>query len=327
MKRISGLVFSFLFLFHASFASGTETTSAQTAAIKVVDTTPAFWNFWDAAQGKSEEQRVRLFAEMVVKPNPELYDAQVMNKQALAGTQASPDANTLIAKYLNDVTEYIPRMRIISDSIHHDFQAYANDFMLTFPTYSPKTTVYFMVSLFSFDGGTRTVNDKTALLFGIDGIVRYHPSDDNLKVFFDHELFHQYHEQIAPELTDDDAPIWTSLWEEGLATYVSRIMNPGSTEGQALMSPTLAEKSKPILSKIAQELLVNFDSLDKKEYAAFFYGSNGRADLPPRCGYYVGYLVAQQLGTERSLQQLANLRGPELKAAVHSALQRIATPL
>jgi hypothetical protein len=301
-----------------------EIKAPEKAAITIVDTTPAFWSFWEAAQGKSEEERVRLFMESVVNTHPELYAEDVINSVALTGAGANKDPGKVVTNYLHEVIPFIPRMKSISDTIQHDFESYAADFTLTFPRYAPAAPVYFMVSIFSFDGGTRNIGGKSALLFGIDGIARFHQPDDNLKVFFDHELFHLYHDQIAPELADDDAPLWMSMWEEGLATYVSRKMNDGSTEAQALMSPTLARQTKAVLPKAAKELLVNMDSLDKKEYAAFFYGTNGRADLPPRCGYYVGYLVAQRLGAKRSLQQMADLRGGELKEAVRRALEQLA---
>ncbi|MBC3864273.1 hypothetical protein H8K32_19405 [Undibacterium jejuense] len=46
-------------------------------------------------------------------------------------------------------------------------------------------------------------------------------------------------------------------------------MNHNSTEAQVFMSATMAEATKSILKKIAQELLDNADSKGKHEYAAF----------------------------------------------------------
>ena len=301
-----------------------DEVTRQSNEIKVINTTPAFWQFWEAAQGKSDQERAQLFFKLVVNAYPELYGAGVIGNNALSGKQDDKAENDSVMKYLTNVQSYIPRMKIISNDIARDFDTYAKDFTLTFPKYAPHTNIYFMVSLFGFDGGTRTINNKTALLFGIDGIARYHPEGESLKVFFDHELFHQYHDQIAPDLTDDDAPIWAQLWEEGLATYISQQMNAGSTEAQVLMSPTMSAATKPILQKIAQELVDNADSKDKNEYAAFFYGSNGRADLPPRCGYYVGYQIAQQIGQKYTVQQLAELRGSELRTAVLDVLKQLA---
>jgi hypothetical protein len=241
-----------------------------------------------------------------------------------AGSSANKDRESIVAEYLRDVAPYITRMRELSASIHRDFGTYAQDFMVTFPDYAPRSAVYFTVSLFSFDGATREIEGRTALLFGIDGIARFHGKDANLQVLFDHELFHQYHDQIAHELTVDGAPLWMPLWEEGLATYVSRQMNPGSTEAQALLSDTLGELSKPMLATLSRELFSNFNSTDRREYAAFFFGSNGRPDLPARCGYYVGYRVARQLAASHSLRELASLRGPELEKSVRTALERFA---
>lgn len=292
--------------------------------IKVIDATPAFFQFWSAADGKAEPERVRLFLDTVVAAHPELFTTDVLGKSALAGAPAGTDTQAIVAAYLRDVAPYIARMRVIFDSIHRDLQDYARDFTRTFPDYAAATPVYFTVSMFSFDGATRTVGDRVALLFGIDGIARYHRPDENPRVLFDHELFHQYHAQVATELADDDAPLWVSLWEEGLATYVSQAMNPGTSDAQALWSPTLADQVRPILPAVARELLANLESNDKDEYAAFFYGKNGRSDIPPRSGYYVGFLVAQTLGSGRSLRQLAALRGTELEAAVRGELERLA---
>jgi len=293
-------------------------------SVTVVDATPPFWKFWTASSGKSEAERVRLFFDVVVAAHPQLFDSDVLIDHGLTGKSASTDAQASVAAYLRDVSPYITRMEELSESIHRNFTTYARDFTATFPEYAPKSPVYFTVSLFNFDGATRVVAGKSALLFGIDGIARYHAKDANLKVLFDHELFHQYHDQIAPELTADDSPLWVSLWEEGLATYVSQQMNPGSSEADALMSDSLAARSAPMLPALSRELLNNFESTDSKEYAAFFFGANGRPDLPPRCGYYVGYQVARELSAGRSLQQLAALRGPELEKSVRTVLERLA---
>jgi len=292
--------------------------------LAVLDTTPAFFRFWSAAAGKPEPERVRLFLDTVVAAHPELFTPDVLGKAAVSGGAADTDPQAIVAAYLRDVAPLVARMQVISDSIHRDLNDYARDFTKTFPDYAAVTPVYFTVSMFSFDGGTRMVRDRIALLFGIDGIARYHEPDDNPRVLIDHELFHQYHAQIAPELAAEDVPLWVSLWEEGLATYVSEQMNPGTSDAQALMSATLAAQVQPILPVVTGELLANFESKDKAEYAAFFYGRNGRSDLPARCGYYVGLLVAQRLAAGRSLQQLAALRGPALEAAVRGALEQLA---
>jgi uncharacterized protein YjaZ len=68
---------------------------------------------------------------------------------------------------------------------------------------------------------------------------------------------------------------------------------------------TLAGSARPMLPALAEELRANADSLDKNEYAAFFYGKNKRPDIPSRSGYYVGYRVVHIIATGHTLQQLA----------------------
>ncbi len=326
MKIARDCCITLLILFSATLAYGhdAEPSAPQKAEPQITDTTAAFWTFWDSASGKTDPEQAQLFFKLVVNKHPELYAPGIVNQVGFSGKQDDEVATKAVINYLHGVTPYIPRMRVISATIANDFQSYARDFMATFPRYAPTTEIYFTVSLFGFDGGTRRINNKTALLFGIDGIARFHQPDESLKVFFDHELFHQYHDQIAPELTDDDAPIWMQLWEEGLATYVSQRMNEGSSEAQVLMSATLGSATQSILARVAHEILVNAESKDQREYAAFFFISNGRTDLPPRCGYYVGYKVAQQIGAGLTLQQLSELRGAALKGQVLAVLKQMA---
>ena len=304
---------------------GAAAVAAHGADLDVTDTTPAFWRFWDAARGRSEDDRVTLFMDRVVAAHPELFEPGVLNSAAVAGSPPPADAGAIVTRYLHDIEPDIAAMRRLSASLRRDLKGYAQDFQKTFPDYAARTPVIFTISLQSFDGATRDIDGHTVLLFAIDGIARYHPPGSNLKVFFDHELFHQYRDQVAPGPPDDATPLWMSLWEEGLATWISQQMNAGSTLADALMSPTLAGAAAPRVPGLARELLDNFASTDEREYAAFFFGSNDRHDLPPRCGYYVGYRVAQQLAAGRTLRELAVLQGADLETAVRQALQSLAS--
>lgn len=118
-----------------------------------------------------------MFFDIVVAAHPELFDGRVLQEASLTGESGGQAAAARVATYLHDVAPSLPRMRELSNSIHRDLQTYARDFARTFPDYAPRTPVYFTVSLFSFDGATRTVGNATALLFGIDGIARFHGPD------------------------------------------------------------------------------------------------------------------------------------------------------
>jgi hypothetical protein len=165
--------------------------------------------------------------------------------------------------------------------------------------------------------------ETTGLYFGIDELARIHGSNNNLKIILKHELVHQYHYQIAPELSANEA-VWAYMWEEGLATYVSRQMSPGCTIDQALMIPTrLSELAKPYLRELAQRLLDKPDSTYSTTDADLFSLDKAPPGLPGRSGYYLGFRVAELLGATRSLTELAHLRGPELKHDVLDALTEL----
>jgi hypothetical protein len=59
-------------------------------------------------------------------------------------------------------------------------------------------------------------------------------------------------------------------------------------------------------------------------YRAFFLGNSTRKDLLPRSGYYVGFLIARELGQSHSLQQLAQMNGELLRSTVRRMLQKMA---
>ena len=215
-------------------------------------------------------------------------------------------------------------MRKLSDSIETDLPLYLSGFQKVFPDFACKNSIYFLISLGAFDGSVRTVSGQPALLFGVDVTARIHPPDE-LGALFDHELFHMYHRQITGVAGGRSDPLYRALWEEGLATYVSGALNPRVSESAILGRPEdLAERAEPLLPQIARELLQNMDSTSPDLYQAFFLGGNTRKDLPPRSGYYVGFLIARKLGQSHSLQQLAQMNGESLRSTVRQMLQKMA---
>ena len=172
------------------------------------------------------------------------------------------------------------------------------------------------------DGGTRDLNGKDTLIFGADGIVNYHDGQD-LTPFFHHELFHLSHEKPFGECK----PVWCSLWEEGLATYVGASLNPAA--GDAALMLDLPKPIRPAVDAnrkgavCAVRAILN--STEEKDYASLFFGDASIPGWPSRMGYYVGYLAMADLGKTYSLKQLADMPQAEAKAALEGALDRMAS--
>jgi hypothetical protein len=301
-----------------------RTSVASTkATANVIDAMPAFWRFWDTTAHQPDDVRVRAFFDTVVAAYPDLFHHGLIASGALTDLGDVAEVQIRVSKYLRDVTPYIPTMRRVTSEIHKHFSRYVDDFSATFPDYAPTTPVYFTVSLFGFSGGMNFSGESTGLYFGIDEIARTLESTDALKILIQHELFHRYHFQIAPEIAVDRAA-WAYMWEEGLATYVSKAMSPGSTADQALVIPPhLSVLAEPHLRELAERFLEQPDSTDATAVGEMFLQDKAPAGMPMRSGYYLGLRVAELLGADRSLNELAHLQGHSLRQAVLTALARL----
>ena len=172
---------------------------------KVIDVMPAFWKFWDSTIEESTDTRVRAFFDTVVAAYPDLFHHGLIASGALTDLGSVPEAQARVAKYLEDVSAFIPTMWVITTTFRDDFWRYVQEFSKMFYDYAPATPVYFSVSLFGFSGGLRISGENTGLYFGVDELARTYGPTRNLTVLLQHELFHQYHYQIAPEIGEDRA--------------------------------------------------------------------------------------------------------------------------
>jgi len=313
---------AFLVLIGGSVVTATWDAIAAVTRLpfRVIDAMPTFWKFWDTTIDESLDKRVEGFLNTVVAAYPDLFHHGLIASGALTDLGSVPEVQARVAKYLQDVSAFIPTMRQITITIRDNFSRYVQEFSTTFPDYAPITPVYFSVSLFGFSGGLLISGEDTGLYFGVDELARIYESAGNLKVIIQHELFHQYHYRIAPELSGDQAA-WSFMWEEGLATYASQKMNPGTTADQVLVMPDrLSELALPHLPDLARRLLDHADSTNPNDYSNLFSTIQAPPGIPARSGYFVGYRVAEKLAVSRSLVELVHLRGPELKRAVLGVL-------
>jgi hypothetical protein len=318
------------FLTLIGFSVATATWEAIAAVpqlpFRVIDAMPAFWEFWDTTTDETMDKRVGVFFNTVVAAFPDLFHHGLIASGPLTDLGSDPEVQARVAKYLEDISPLIPAMREITIAIRDKFSRYVQEFSTTFPDYGPVTPVYFSVSLFGYSGGLLISRENTGLYFGVDELARIYGSAGSLKVIIQHELFHQYHYQIAPDIIVDRAA-WAFMWEEGLATYISRRLNSGATVDQVLVTPDrLSELAQPHMPNLARRLLDHADSTNPNDYNDLFSVERTPSGIPARSGYFVGYRVAEKLAATRSLVELVHLRGRELKVAVLSALAELQRP-
>jgi hypothetical protein len=279
----------------------------------VADLMPAFWQAL-AANDLAAEMRTT-----VIDPHPDLYNDNYV--------RVPTDA-----KWEDRLTRertYDEAHRQEITAAEHDLAAnvpvYMRAFRRTFPDYRCDFTFYIAPSFGNMDGAAGIVNGQQRIIFAPDVIPRYHKLDE-LKVLINHETFHIYHHQVTGVFgaTEEAMPtIEAALWSEGLATFVSWRMNPGFSLDTALLQPGIPEGARLHLSPIAAELREHLEEKNELTYARYFEGGEQPEGYPPRAGYYVGVLIAQDLSKRYTLRQLAQLKGHALHEAIMAELQQI----
>lgn len=181
--------------------------------------------------------------------------------------------------------------------------------------------IYLVDSFGEFDGGTRTLPGGSFLMFGAEMVARLH-LDHDIRPFFHHELFHLYHARTFRECEQ----LWCGLWSEGLAVYVAARLNPAATDAELLLT-----EPQPLRAAVERNrkeaictVLARRDSTTDSDSRALFSSGRLNERLPPRFGYYVGYLVAAEAGKTRSPRQLAALTAEEARPIVEAGLRSLA---
>lgn len=233
---------------------------------------------------------------------PDRYDSRVLKNLA-----AYPDQRAAILDVSRQFSALLAPAR--------------KSFEASFGRVESTQPMYLLHSLGEMDGGTRDLNGKETLIFGADVIARIHAGHD-MTPFFHHELFHVWHEPRFGECE----PLWCSLWEEGLATYVAGKLNPDAGDAALLLDEPAPIRPAVDANRTAAVCAVKplLDSTKEEEYASLFYGSSHLPGFPARMGYYIGYLVAADLGQTRSLRELGTLKPAEVRPLIDKALATLA---
>jgi hypothetical protein len=283
------------------------------ASCKVVDLMPAFWR--SLAEGNAPA-RLRT---IVVDPHPELYNENYVSLPSGAKWDTS------IASERTYVEAHKQEVNAAERYLSLHVPRFMAEFRRTFPDYKCDFTFFVAPSFGQMDGSAGLVNGQELIIFAPDVIPRYHKLSD-LKVLIDHETFHIYHHQstgVYGASAEAVPTILETLWSEGLATFVSWRMNPGVSLDIALLQPGIPEGAKPHLADIAKDLLAHLDDKDETTYRHYFVGGAQQPGYPPRAGYFVGALIAQNQSALYTLPQLAHLNGAKLRAIVVKTLEEL----
>jgi hypothetical protein len=298
------------------FLSGVYPWFCSSAASNLIvyDLIPDLFNFLRIAP-EEKESRAKLFAQSVIQSHPEVYDRPQIFKTD----------NASLEQYLGVLPTYLPAIRQIHNRFQEEYEPIEANFLKEFPDFDySKARVYLMLSLFRFDGKIPHDNPHL-LLLGLDGLAKFHGANARLSVILSHELFHVYHFQVNPLPRNiDDVALYRLVWQEGLATYVSKQLNPDASLADVLLDPRLAQEGPKYVPVVARDLLTQLESVDDATTAMYLsYWRGGR--IPGRMGYLIGYEIARRMATTKSVRDLALLRGQTLLRLLRREMQNLAT--
>lgn len=274
-------------------------------------TIDAFDTFATSTASMPPAERVKQFRAKFDALVPGFYEPR------FGATEAQYDAR--VQKALEAYPETRDKFLAAAKSFAASYATATTRFCTFFPDYAPDMPVYLLHSLNEMDGGTRELRGKVVAIFGADVIAEIH-DPASIGPFLDHELFHFHHAKYFP----DCPALWCSLWQEGLAVYVASRMNADADDRALLLTipRPIRPEVEPKLSEAMCFLRGKLASTDEDDYATFFFGKGGKAQggWPPRFGYYLGYVLAKQLGEGMSLDALAKLPPEQVKAKLDAAM-------
>jgi hypothetical protein len=300
----------------SSFAASCA-SSPPAAPFAIHDFTPEFWRFWEAAQNQPVEQQEKLWQQLYVAPHKAVFDD-------LAGPCKSVfDPAWARARYFPSLPGVVPRIREMVAGLGHQLDEANGRFLKTFADMRWSGDIYVMASGFCFNGRAQMIQGRGALLFGVDAAVGL--GQKNLIPVIQHELFHRYHREYFEFEGSSGYPLWATLWAEGMATYVSELLNPSASDTDLGNVPLgMVQQVDSRRGELAAAFLQRFDSTSEKDATVWFNDIFSKDPLvPPRGGYQLGVWVVRELSKQDSIQTMAHWSQADAKPRVRAALERI----
>ena len=286
-------------------------------ALQVHNIAGDFAAFWDATQTLPPDQRVAAFKQQIAPLFPDFYGVA-----RYGGDRTQDEQDAIIARALE---HYGPQRQLYLDKVAGFGQAlprHTASFMQAFPDFQQTVDIWLLHSLGEMDGGPRDLHGRQYLIFGADVMTSAHGDSDEA-AFFHHELFHIYQQAVSPAC--EGQGMWQPLWREGLATYVSKQLNPSANDKEMLLDfPTgsVAFTRAHLYASLAN-LEPALEQHGEQYHTALFRMKGDQSGLAARRGYYLGYLVAQEIGRTRSLRQLAALNCADAHKLVVEAVRKL----
>jgi hypothetical protein len=282
---------------------------------------PAFWSFWERAEGAAAAERIALLKEVALAPHLEFYTKV-----------PEIPSDERLATFIETLAPAIPALRRIDGEYREQLPRGFASFLAAYPDMDPRLPIYVGPSLFTSSGQVRDLDGRTIVMFGLDVLAVVLPDVQNHLPDIHHEMFHAYHWQRNPVVAaagrqsfeeERTTPMYYDLWAEGLALLSTRRLNPDAPLALILASEALPEGGPPVAARVAGEMRQLLDSTDLAKIGEYFFFRTKRTDFPPRIAYYVGLEMAEEVGRRLSMDAMLRLQGADIRREVEAGLRAI----
>lgn len=291
---------------------------AKATPPQVHDLATGFARFWERTQDMPPAERVALFKRDVASAFPDFYGVQ-----RYGGKRTDAEQDARIERALREFPAIRDDFQHKANGAARQLARHAATLRQAFSDFRLPQQVYLVHSLGEMDAGPRTLNGRDYLVFGVDLMAKLHGRNDE-SAFYQHELFHTWHLQLLGEC--DSGQVWSSLWKEGLATYVSQVLNPQANERELLLDypAGMPARTRAMLPAAWRQLDEVLASSEASAWGGQFHTrTDDGTGLPGRRGYYLGYLVAEAAAKQHSLQALATRDCAASRELVRSTVQAL----
>lgn len=290
---------------------------------KIVNIVDDFLIFTKQARGLTLKAGRRLWKQTVEKKHHAYFE------KAVYRTATPQERRAMLDNFLLRVGSRLDSIRELNE--------YAEDFVINglvafkwqFPEYRQQQDIYIGLSLFTFDGSVRPVNNEQGIpdsvCLGLDVLAGY--SDEDLGVTVAHEFFHVHHfnylfrHPASEAFTTAHIP----LIVEGLAVAATESIYPRcSTESHLHFSTAELETQQAQLKQNSEEfLLMMLEGAPPQIYELWFKQSAYQS-VPSRGGYLLGYEVAKRMLTTYSFEEIIRMNVPQLREHAEEQLSAMA---
>lgn len=266
--------------------------------------TSDFTEFFDMARELPGEKQIEIFKTRVYPNAPQVYDRIFKDIEWMG--QKPEERIVLSIEHFDSIKDQFVD---ISNQLESQIETGLSSFLIKFSDLTLDFDVYIMHSLGIRAGGIIQTQNRTALMFGVDQIIK-HLDFENFTPFFHHELTHLYHSFYYTPRNQgkySEGAIYNELWREGLAVYVSRALNPEAKENEVFMRENISVNTEKVLNLIAKDIRENLYSSNTELFRKYFWESSTDTIVPKTAGYYMGYLLVKEIAKEYPINELIQL--------------------